>query len=75
MLIFAESAVVATQRLQRIDSAFPRQSITFFLFDEGQDSYGFFWNAFIKEVGDGIHPYYRIILFCSYGSVFSPRGL
>jgi len=27
-----------------------------------------FWNAFIKEVGDGIYPYYLVIMFCSYGS-------
>ena len=82
----AESAVVVTQRLQKIDPAFPRQSMTFLLFDEGQDSYGdhLFWNAFIKEAGDGIYPYYRVILFCSYGSptshpveyaIGSPPGL
>jgi hypothetical protein len=82
----AESAVVVTQRLQKIDPAFPRQSITFLLFDEGQDSYGdpLFWNAFIKEAGDGIYPFYRVILFCSYGSptshpveyeIGSPQGL
>jgi len=27
----------------------------------------FFWNAFLKEVG-AVYPYYRVILFCSYGS-------
>jgi len=50
----AESAVVVRQRLQKIDPAFPRQSITFLLFDEGQDTYSdfMFWNSFIKEVGD-----------------------
>jgi hypothetical protein len=82
----AESAVVVTQRLQKIDPAFPRQSITFLLFDEGQDSYGdpLFWNAFTKEAGDEIYPYYRVILFCTYGSpsshpvdyeIGSPPGL
>ena len=74
------------QRLCRIDPAFPRQSITFVLFDEGQDTYSdfLFWNAFIKEVGNGVYPYYRVILFCSYGSpssqpleydIGSPPGL
>ena len=64
----AELAVVVTQRLQKIYPAFPQKSITFLLFDKGQDSYGdpLFWNTFIKEVGDGIYPYYRVILFCSY---------
>jgi len=62
--------VEVIQRLQKIDPAFPRQSITFLLFDEVQDSYGdpLFWNAFLKEAGDGIYPYYRVILFCSYGT-------
>ena len=65
----AESEEVVTRRLQKIDPAFPRESITFLLFDEGQDTYSdfMFWNSFIKEVGDGIYPYYRVILFCSYG--------
>jgi hypothetical protein len=60
--------------------------VSLFLFDEGQDSYGdpLFWNAFIKEAGDGIYPYYHVILFCSYGSpsshpmdyeIGSPPGL
>jgi len=26
------------------------------------------WNSFIKEFGDGICPYYRIVMFCRYGS-------
>ena len=72
-----ESEWVVERRLRKIDPAFPRQSITFLLFDEGQDSYSdtLFWNAFIKEVGNAIYPYYRVILFCSYGTVFSTRGL
>jgi len=54
-----ESNQVFDQRLREIDPAFPRRdSLAFLLFDEGQDSYSddLFWNAFIKEVGDGIYP-------------------
>ena len=66
----SESESEVQRRLRIADPAFPRQSITFLLIDEGQDTYSdpIFWNSFIKEVGDGIYPYYRVILFCSYGS-------
>jgi hypothetical protein len=47
-----------------------RDSIAFLLFDDGQDTYcdPYLWNSFIKEVGDGKYPYYRVVMFCSYGS-------
>jgi len=66
-----QSDQLIDQRLREIDPAFPRQgSLCFLLFDQGQDSYSdnLLWNSFIKEVGDGKYPYYRVIMFCRYGS-------
>jgi len=63
-----ESDQLIDQRLREIDPAFPRQgSLAFLLFDEGHASYNddLLWNAFIKEVGYGKYPYYRVIMFCS----------
>jgi hypothetical protein len=66
-----ESQFLVDQRLKEIDPAFPRQgSPAFLLFDDGQDTYSdkHLWNSFVKEVGEGLYPYYRIVMFCSYGS-------
>jgi hypothetical protein len=65
------SRLAVVQRLKEVDSAFPRRdSLAFLLFDDGQDTYSdpYLWNSFIKEVGDGIYPNYRVIMFCRYGS-------
>ncbi|KIL58928.1 hypothetical protein M378DRAFT_111568 [Amanita muscaria Koide BX008] len=67
-----ESGPTLEECLQKLDPGFPRpNTITFLLFDEGQDSYSddILWNAFFKEVSyAGSYRQYRVVLFCSYGS-------
>jgi hypothetical protein len=59
------------ERLLAVDPEYPNPpSLTFLLFDEGQESYGdlLLWNSFFKGVGNGAYKQYRVILFCYYGS-------
>jgi len=50
-----------------------RTSCAFLLMDDAQDSYGdgYLWNQFFKDIIDK-ESYYRVVVFCSYGSTSSP---
>ncbi|KAF8316527.1 hypothetical protein F5887DRAFT_1150370 [Amanita rubescens] len=60
--------------LKAIIPDFPRRtSPAFLLMDEAQESFGdgYLWNGFLKNIIDN-PSCYRVVVFCSYGSVSTP---
>jgi len=58
-------------RLAQRVAGFPTpESMTYILFDNGQDTYWdkHLWEEFFKETTSPSNTKYRVIIFCSYGS-------